>query len=262
MELIKPDNSEYRRYEELLLKRDELLKEAAVMQIRYIQEFGELMVRSFRIKNECLKLKKKLAFSQMMINHDKVIDPHHMQHYVDKETAGYDRQLKVMVHDFRRAMKTELPTEAVALEVIRLYRKVAVKIHPEINSKTGITPQLADMWNEVLIAFHENDISALERLDAMIDSELDKLGEYLEIYIPEMKEKIILLEEETDTIISSDPYRYKDILNNAELVEEKRTLLRREIHDYMEYEDEMEHKFEAIFLHKKIRFTWQGKESL
>ena len=70
MELLKPQNSEYERFEELLLKRDEILKEAAMNQIRYIRECGTLMLESFRVKSECLKFKKKLAYCQMMINHN------------------------------------------------------------------------------------------------------------------------------------------------------------------------------------------------
>ena len=42
------------------------------------------------------------------------------------------------------------------------------------------------------------------------------------------------LEEEIDAVISTDPYRYRDILANPALVREKRETLEREIRDYRE----------------------------
>ena len=71
-----------------------------------------------------------------------------------------------------------------------------------------------------------------------------------------MKEKIIRLEEEIDNVISTDPYRYKDVLSNPSLVLEKRENLQREIQDYGDYQEDLEKKFEAIFLHRKIKFTY------
>ena len=256
MELLKPQNSEYERFEELLLKRDEILKEAAMNQIRYIREFGTLMLESFRVKSECLKFKKKLAYCQMMINHNKVINQKDMQRYIERETSGLDRQLVMMTHDFARAGNADTATEAVRLEAGRLYRRIALKIHPEINSKTMVVPEMADLWSETVAAFHANDIRELDELDTYADEALDRFGEYLEIYIPEMKEKIIRLEEEIDNVISTDPYRYKDVLSNPSLVLEKRENLQREIQDYGDYQEDLEKKFEAIFLHRKIKFTY------
>ena len=257
MELLKPDNLEYRRCEELILKRDMIMKEAATIQIRYIREFGALMLESFRTKSDCLKYKKRMAYCQMMIGHGKVIKQKDMQRFVERETVGFDNQYLMISHDFARANNTELATEAVQLEAGQLYRKIALRIHPEINSRTMIIPGLTDLWNEVMAAFHENSVGDLIRLDAMADEELDKLGPYLEVYIPNMKEKIIRLEEEIDAVISTDPYRYRDILANPALVREKRETLEREIRDYREYQEDLEKKFEAIFMHRKIRFMWE-----
>ncbi len=46
-ELIKIKNSSYERYEELLLRRDDIVKEGYQLEIEYSRVFGELIIAVF-----------------------------------------------------------------------------------------------------------------------------------------------------------------------------------------------------------------------
>lgn len=50
MQLIHVANGDYSRYEELLLQRDHIEKEAFCYQQAYTREFGDLTVEAFIIK--------------------------------------------------------------------------------------------------------------------------------------------------------------------------------------------------------------------
>ena len=49
-ELIVKDAGKYKKYEELLLKRDQLNKEAGSLNTAYVKEFGELLLKDFELK--------------------------------------------------------------------------------------------------------------------------------------------------------------------------------------------------------------------
>ena len=66
-ELIKKENGKYKKYEELLLKRDQLNKEAGAIHTLYIKEFGELLLEDFELKVECIKKKKQISYCQAAI---------------------------------------------------------------------------------------------------------------------------------------------------------------------------------------------------
>ena len=61
MEIIKVKNAALSKYEELLLRRDNLRKQAENYNLAYIREFGDLIEEEFRIKIECIRKKKEIA---------------------------------------------------------------------------------------------------------------------------------------------------------------------------------------------------------
>ena len=58
----------FTRYEELLLKKEQLLKDAESYRIAYIKEFGELTADVFKAKIECIRIKKNIAFCQAAVD--------------------------------------------------------------------------------------------------------------------------------------------------------------------------------------------------
>ena len=73
-DIIRKNNSAYAKYEELLLRRDELKKEAFQMEQAYIREFGDLILEVFRKKLECIRKKKTIEYCRTFINHGENVD--------------------------------------------------------------------------------------------------------------------------------------------------------------------------------------------
>ena len=69
MEIIKVKNADYSRYEELLLERDQLRKEAGIYHGLYVREFGELHLTLFEKQIACIKKKKQIGYYQIANNH-------------------------------------------------------------------------------------------------------------------------------------------------------------------------------------------------
>ena len=84
----------YKNYEELLIKRDQLYKEAGGIQILYTKEFGDLITKVFEEKIECIKKKKAIEYCQAITNKGGFIDKDDLASYLDKNMALY----KTLLH--------------------------------------------------------------------------------------------------------------------------------------------------------------------
>ena len=93
MEIIKVRNAEYSRYEELLLERDRLRKEARIYHGLYVKEFGELHLSLFEKQINCIKKKKMIGYYQMAINCGGVIDQAEIDALLTKEMEEYQQKL-------------------------------------------------------------------------------------------------------------------------------------------------------------------------
>ena len=70
-EIIRGKSTSYARYEELITRRDSLKKEAFQYHRAYIREFGDLILKVFRKKIECIQKKKTIEYCQAALNHGK-----------------------------------------------------------------------------------------------------------------------------------------------------------------------------------------------
>lgn len=57
--------------------------------------------------------------------------------------------------------------------------------------------------------------------------------------IPDINERIFELNEEIEKILNTDPYQYKYLLSDNELVDEMKKDLNDELTDYKKYEEEL-----------------------
>ncbi len=102
------DNKElYNEYEELLMKRDQMYKEADSYQIGYDREFGDLITRNFELKIECIRRKKTIAACMRRINRGLVIDVSEMMKDIEKEMTAYYIRLKDMNKEIAGAKDAE-----------------------------------------------------------------------------------------------------------------------------------------------------------
>lgn len=247
MEIIKIKDGRYDEYEKLLLERDRYRQEADSYLRLYIHTFGDLLTAVFQKKIACIEKKKTLSFCMMYINRGESVDIQEMNSYIAREMASYKQQLDDMIADNALCKKLKAIPEDEAMQIRQLYRRIARRLHPDINPLTAENEALSELWNRVALAYHCNDLKELAELEILAEHALNDLGQgSIEITIPDITEKITALYAEIEEIRTTDPYRYKFLLDNPALIEEKKQALQAELAEYEQYEAELQAELKKI----------------
>lgn len=247
MELIKVRSEGYARYEELLLRRDQLRKEAGIYHGLYLKEFGDLLVEIFEKQIDCIRKKKQIAGYQTAMNQGKPIDRDQINILLTREMQEYEDQLQKKIKENNAAKQMSEVSTYTLLKIKRIYRRIAKQLHPDINPMTGEMPELKELWNAVQTAYDCNSLEDLEELEVLVNKALEKIGKGVqEIEIPDLDARIEKVNKEIHEIIETDPYRYKDILDHPSAIEEKRQDLEEERKKYSEYEQELDARIDEI----------------
>ena len=207
MDLFKSTDSKYEAYENLLLERDQITKEAGQIWTVYLQLFGKLITDNYEEKLECIKCKKTIAYYQNALNHGGVVDSAAMEKYMEQEMAEYYANLRRMLKENEDANNAGTSTPYEVARAKTLYRRLAKLIHPDINPETDHSKELQELWQRILIAYHHNDVKELSELEVLVRKVLKELGsEDVKVDIPDIEEKIEALKSEIEGIKQTEPY--------------------------------------------------------
>lgn len=256
-EIIRVKNVSYDRYEELLMRRDAIKKEAFQYERAYVREFGDLILEIFQMKLECIRKKKTIEFCQAAANHGNTVDQNRLQKYLKQELAAFQEQLNVMIQDAEDAKKTGQITEVELLQIKKNYHKMVKLIHPDINPMVEKSEKLQELWQRVIVAYNCNDLKLMQETEVLITKALEQLGnKTINIEIPNIDEKIEKLEAEITKIRETDPYQYKFLLEDSEAVQEKRDSLNEEKKSYEEYSTQLEEIIKGL-MENGVSFVWR-----
>ena len=247
MELSTAFEGLYDSYENLILRRDRLEKEAEQYRMEYFREFGELITDAFQARIDCIALKKSIAFCQMKRNAGEEIDPISMQEFIDAGMLAYNAHLEELVN-LTKAGKSLAPISLLeAEEIRRIYRRIAKKLHPDICPMTSEEPELMEQFQKALSAYRRNDLKAIREAETLINRFLKAHGEEpVPAEIDALPEKIADLEMEIARIVETEPYTYKALLEDPELIEKKRCALTAERDEYQTYKKELQAHLESL----------------
>lgn len=247
MDIIRVANGDYGRYEELLLQRDHLEKEAYHYQMEYTREFGDLTIEAFQLKIDCISLKKSIAFCIAAKNRGEEPDPAKLRELLSRQMAAYRKQLEDLINE-RDASQIGLPLSPYEVsEIKKIYRRIAKILHPDISPLTKEYPELAELFNRVMIDYQCNDLKDLRDLEVLINKILDDNGiDTVNIVIPNVTERITELEEEIEQILTTEPYLYKQLLADAFKVQAKKDKLTKEIEEYRTYKEQLETQLRTL----------------
>lgn len=230
----------YAAYEQLLLRRDALRKDAAACQVLYLRAFGTLITQAFAKKVACIEKKKSIAFCQMACSRGEKIDAKAMNSYLCACMAEYQKQLADLRADCETCRNASLVPERTVLAVRELYRRLAKRIHPDLNPALQDKAVFSDLWNRVADAYHSSDLEAMQELEVLVQTALNRETDTpLHIALPDLAARMDRLNREIDTILSTDPYQYGSLLEDPAAVEEKKRQLREEIALYTDYEQQL-----------------------
>ncbi len=259
MEIIKVRNADYALYEELLLRRDQMRKEAHIWQGLYVKEFGDLMMELFERQIACIRKKKLIGYYQAAVNRGKPIDQDEIDRMLREEMENYEKRLQEMIDENEAAKNMSRVSEGQLLEIRKIYHRLAKQLHPDINPKTAEIPELMALWNMAVTAYNSNSLEDMQEVELLVNRALERLGMGItEIDIPDLPAKIKAVEAEIQKIIDTDPYQYKFLLNDKDAVEEKKQDLLDQIANYSEYEDSLDAAIEDL-LKDGVKFIWKMK---
>ena len=241
MDIIKTTDKRYEEYAKLLLKRDEVKKDAGSFLTSYICEFGELITKVFEAKIECIKKKKSIAFCQSVLNRGEYPDAKALQAFIEKNMQEYYEQLDGMIADNKKAQEAKTFTTATVRRCSKLYKQIAKLIHPDLNPQAGKNEAVQELWNRAVEAHENNDLKTLEELLLLVEKAVKEEGlEDLEIDIPDIDDKIKDIKLEIEAIVSTAPYTYGALLQDIVKMDEKKTSLQTELEEYKDYSKELD----------------------
>ncbi len=245
-------------YEDLLLRRDQILKECDSIVIAYTKEYGELTQRSFELKIDCIKNKKSIAYCQKQINRGLNIDSETMNAMIEREMAVYYDELHEIMERNSMARDAETINEYRLQRAKKIYRRLAKKLHPDINAQTAENGVLRDLWVKIAFAYRMSDIEALEDLEAMVRKVMEELGEEgFEYDTSNLGERIERLEAQIADILATEPYTYREILRDDEKRAAKKKALEDEIAEYEKYLAELTATLDKLLSHKGVNIIWK-----
>lgn len=256
-EIIRVKNAAYAQYEELLFQRDRVKKEAYKWDMEYKRVFGEKILKIFEKKISCIKKKKTISYCQQFINQGKLINMDVINEFLEVEMSVYYEQLENMVKENEMAESLGILTASEAMLVKKIYRRLAKKLHPDINPLTNENEELKDIWYRITVAYEANALDELQELEVTANEIMERLDmDTLEIEIPNIDEKIEKLEELIRRITTTIPYIYKNMLEDDEAVRKKNEELDKEYSEYEEYEKQLDEIIEGL-MSNGVTFTWQ-----
>ncbi len=253
MEIVHVDDGRYSEYESLLLERDRYRKEADLTLREYIRVFGDLIMAVFKQKIACIEKKKMLSLCLMYFNRGEHVDIKKVNEQIRVEMADYQKQLDAMIADNETCKQMKRISESEVLRIRQIYRKIAKRLHPDLNPLTEQHEELLHLWMRNITAYQCND---LKELEVLVDLALSALGEGKTVLsVPDIQEKIDALQREIAQIRSTDPYRYREILVDENLVCEKKKALEEECNEYQRYAQQLEQELKR-FIMEGGTFTW------
>ena len=257
--VIKDDTKErYKEYEDLLLRRDQLDRDAGAYLTAYTKEFGDMITENFKLKVECIKKKKTIAYCRRRMNRGLPINTDRMLAEIDEEMKLYYVQLQDMIKETESAKNSKTAGEYACRLAKKIYRRLAKRLHPDINKKTMDNKRLRELWERIRKAYNKYDADELDNLEALVRRALEDLGdEGFEIDHLDIEEKIERIERQINEILVAQPYTYGEILASDEKKEAVRSSLEEEKRDYETYLEALQKTLDDMLTGEGVKLTWQ-----
>lgn len=236
MTIIKTQNSEYNAYKDLIFQRDKIKKKSIHYQEEYYRIFGDLIKESYALKIDCIRLKKEIAYCQMCVNQNIDIIESHLESHIDLLMKEYNEELKKLTDHIEASKKATTISLEESVQIKKIYRNIAKRIHPDINPELYNKQEIKDLWNRVQMAYTCNDLKELQNLEVLV---LDLNNANSSLNIPNLQERMDQLKQQIQQIMDTVPYQYKYILESKEEVDSHKKELEEEIHEYKLYKQSL-----------------------
>lgn len=241
--------TQYEEYKKYILERDEVKRKASQYQFEYLRVFGSLVKEIFAIKIECISLKKKITYCQMKSNNNEPIHSNELESYISSIMKDYYKELDDLVEDVEAASKGEPITQEEMQAIKKIYRRIAKKIHPDMNPELyNNNEQVQELWQRCVAAYQCNYKKELEEIEVLVNALVKDSTTTIEI--EDLDDKIQALKQEIEDIKNKNPYQYKYILDSYISQKEYEQQLLNEKQEYEEYQKQLQTILDSFDIQK------------
>ena len=142
---------------------------------------------------------------------------------------------------------------SIAQRIKRLYRKIVKRLHPDV--RPDLSEHEKDLFQQAQTAYERGDLETLERIwqelegmdapeETFADTpeDIEKMKKILE----NLKNLVRELQREITSIRSEFPYTMRELLENEELLGEKKAALQRQLQEIREANDSLAETIEQL----------------
>lgn len=242
MDILRFTAGDYDYYESLVCKKENLLKECTRLYDEYLREFGDLKIEVFSLKIDVIALKKSIAYCQAALNHGMEVNKSSMEDYIRHQMEAYKSELEDLKSERNSVGKIIATISLYEVERIKkIYRDIVKILHPDLTPLITDFPYLYNLFMKATAAYKANDLNSLEETQVLLNKFMSENGlQSISVVIENLDEKIMEIEEDIDEIVSTEPYSFKELLEDEELIEETKESFRKEIEEYETYKLQLE----------------------
>ncbi len=223
----------------LITHRDELL--AAVkpnLEARYYALVGKEQYRLFTVRNEVLRLRRKIELIQASRNRGEKPDPEFIERLLDEELQQWIEELRDLGRKIEWAeYHNRLPalSAAGARELKKIYRELVRKLHPDFNEE--LPENFQHIWERVLTAYRNGDLEELQTLKLLLSEQEECFRaesntlEQLAADAEKMEKKIRAMLKCIAGMQEQFPFNYRDKLDDAGWIAAQQEAVQKQIAD-------------------------------
>lgn len=225
---------------QLVAERDELIGVICPeLEQKFLRLFGELEIRVFEAQCECKRLRRQIELMRANLNRQEpinfveitlklTIEFEEFQKTIDEEKEKYEEASK------KESVKLDEKDEK---KLKKLYRELVKKLHPDINPDQ--TPEMKELFNQVVAAYQNNDIEKMEILDEIASGKEEAavlVNDIVQLQqeIAKFHSMIKRIQEEITQIKQRYPYNKKELLDDEEAIAKEKQNLEEMLVQYNE----------------------------
>jgi len=213
----------------------------------YEHYFDEMIREVQETRLDCVRKRKILSYCKNRAGQGLNIIKSNLDDFVEKAMNEYQETLDYLSGGNAEKDEKKQTSDEELKSIKAIYHQLAKQIHPDMNSELKDDKTISDLWNRTCIAYNCNDLQELQELEILINRYLESINHrYNDIDIPDVNEKIFILNREIYKITHTNPYQYKYIVEDEENVKKKKEELSKELTDYKRYIDELNKELEIF----------------
>lgn len=200
----------------------------------YVVKLGALQHQLLQLQIDIQRTKREIDIIQAALNRGETVDDQMIQQQLENEFEGWkaklDGQLKEITDAELRLSSLMSPEDSVELR--KLYRVLAKKLHPDVNPDQSQESQ--NLWIQVQSAYEMGDLKQLQALHILAEDIPDNYDlpgsiDLLRKRRSDLKEQVTNMLQKMAELRKLPIFQWEQCLQDSESLAEEQRLIREQI---------------------------------